>query len=758
MKFSSNWIAQLVGGLDIGPHELGNLITMKTAEQEGVAPVGEWLDRVSVALVVSMEDRKAVVDTGRYGRKTVICGAPNCRVGMLTAYVPIGVKTIQGVESDGMLAAGAELGINRDHAGILELTDTESLQGCVPDNIIDIDNKSITHRPDLWGHLGLAREVGAILGQKLTDPVDLSLLPPVRDGAIEVEIEDYAVCPRYSALVFENVTVGPSPLWLQYRLESIGLNPINNIVDVTNLVMAELAQPMHAFDRDTLNGDSIFVRKANEGEALLALNEETYSLDGEALVIADAKGPVAIAGVIGGLETGVTEKTTRLVFESANFHAGGVRKTSSRLKLRTDASMRFEKAQDPHNTVRGLARAVELLRVVSPGIRLVGGLVDNCGPLQPQPVISLPYRWLLAKLGRPVEKSEVRAILEALEFGVSEPVDGLFEVTVPSWRAGKDISIKDDLVEEVGRMLGYTTITPLAPAVRTLIPPANPERDFLDRLRDVVSAQGFTEVYNYSFVNEEQVRELGLDAADCMKVLNPIAAGQELLRTTLLAGVLKNVRDNARNFDSFRFFEVGFEIHRRPDALPHEIARLAACVYAKEGDGAAGLTEAKRLAECCLRGAEVRMAAARSFEHPHRAYEVIWRGAPVGRIGEFHPNLLEGRAAALELDLEKIQAMGDVEAKQRQIRRYPSSSFDLSVVTGLRTPVGDIRKTLAGEGLLGVEFVMQYVGAPLPDGRKSVSFRITVGADDRTMSADEIGEIRSRLIADLERAGYELRI
>jgi phenylalanyl-tRNA synthetase beta chain len=744
---------------------VGNLITLKTAECEGVEAAGQWLDRVCSARVISVEEipgannRKVVVDTGRYGRKTVVCGAPNCREGMLTVYVPIGTKEINGVESDGMLAAGAEIGINRDHDGILDLAAEADLDGCFPDLVIDIDNKSITHRPDLWGHLGMAREVAALTGKKLTDPVDMSLLPSSEDGAIQVEIEEYSHCPRYSALVFENVTVGPSPLWMQCRLESIGLNPINNIVDVTNFVMAELAQPMHAFDQDTLNGNIIYVRAARVGESLLSLNKESYPLDEQALVIADAKGPVAIAGVIGGLDTGVTGKTTRIVFESANFHGGHVRKTSSRLKLRTDASIRFEKAQDPHNTVRGLARALELLRIVSPGIRLVGGLVDNCGPLKSAPLIDLRHDWLLKKLGRPVSTSEVRQILEALEFGVDEPSGGLFRVRVPSWRATKDVSIKEDLAEEVGRMLGYTSITPVAPAVPTLPPPVNPELEYFHHLRDVVSAQGFTEIYNYSFVNEDQVRELGMDPADCVKVLNPIASDQGLLRTSLLAGVLRNVRENARHFDSFRFFEIGSEIHRRQVGdLPHEVARLVACVYAKDGDGFPGLMEAKRLAECVLKGADVRMAEARTFEHPCRTYEVVWRGELVGRLGELHPKLVEGRAAVLDLNLEKIQAIGPVPVRYQPLRRFPTSTFDLSVVTGLRTFVGGIRAAISGEDVLGVEFVMQYVGAPLPEDRKSVSFRITVGADDRTMSADEIGRVRSRIIAALEEAGYELRI
>src|SRR5262249_21423382 len=251
------------------------------------------------------------------------------------------------------------------------------------------DNKSLTHRPDLWGHLGMAREVAAIAGKPLRDPVRIGLLPK-GSAPIQVAIEDLDLCPRYSALVFENVTVRPSPLWLQYRLESIGLNPINNIVDFTNLVMAELSQPTHAFDRDLLAGDTIFIRSACVGEQIVALNDEAYELNPSNLVIADARGPVAIAGVIGGKATAIGPNTRSIVLESACFNAASVRKTSVQLKLRTDASMRFEKSQDPANTVRALARAVELLGELSPGIRLVGGLADQRAEKPAPAAITLP--------------------------------------------------------------------------------------------------------------------------------------------------------------------------------------------------------------------------------------------------------------------------------------------------------------------------------------------------------------------------------
>ena len=526
MKFSYNWIREMVPALEQKPQELMRLITMKTAECEGLEHVGARLAEASVAHVASVEwiegshNQLVVAETARYGTKRVVCGAPNCRPGMLTVYLPMPPAVIQGVESDGMLASGLELGVNSDHTGIVEL-DSELLPA--PDTIIEVDNKSLTHRPDLWGHHGMAREVAAITRQSLRDPVKLDLLPKGK-AAIEIEIADFALCPRYSALVFENVTVAPSPLWLQYRLEAIGLNAINNIVDVTNYVMAELAQPMHAFDSEKLHGGTIFVRSARPGEEIVALNEEKYKLSASNLVIADAQGPIALAGVIGGLHSAIGPETKRLVLESACFQAASVRKTSVALKLRTDASMRFEKSQDPLNTVRGLARALELLEQVSPGIRLVGGVADRTTEFKAPAPIELSVEWLSRKLGRSVAAEDVREILESLQFGVKETAPGRFLVTVPSWRATKDISIKDDLLEEVGRMVGYESITPEAPLIESVVPPENPSRLFLGKVRGMAAAQGLTEVHNYSFVTEEMARAFHMDVEGHLRVANPIAS------------------------------------------------------------------------------------------------------------------------------------------------------------------------------------------------------------------------------------------
>ncbi len=672
MKFSYNWLTELVDGVAPPPRELGRLITMQTAECEGV------------------ED------------------------------TPHG------------------------------------------DSIIEIDNKSLTHRPDLWGHYGMAREVAAITCGRLIDPVKPERLPAAAPAPIEVLIEDFARCPRYSALAFENVTVGPSPQWLQDRLRAVGLNPISNIVDVTNYILAEIAQPMHAFDGDLLRGPAIIVRCARAGERIVALNEQEYNLDPQDLVIADQRGPIAIAGVIGGLDTCIHAGTRRIVLESANFQASCIRRTSARQKLRTDASMRYEKAQDPVNTMRGLARAIELLEEVSPGIRIAGGVADVWRPAAPPAPITLPMDWLVRKLGRPVETAEVAGILRRLEFGVQESSPGVLSVTVPSWRATKDITLKDDLVEEVGRMIGYGSIPIRPPALPVEPPRPNLERLFHRALRAAMAELGFTEVYNYSFVNEEQVRALGLDPEDHIKVANPISSDQGLMRTSLLPGIRRNIEENSKHFESFRLFEIGREIHKQPEGLPKEVPHLAAAVFRRD-DGVAGLMELKRAAEHLMPGCEAAAAAARAVEHPARAAEIRWRGRLAGRLFELHPSLVEaGRAAVLDLDLDVVRALSEKsETRFAPIRRYPASAFDLSVVVPLRTPVGDIQKRLAahaGASLVSIEFLRQYAGAPLAEGTQSVSYRLTVAAADRTLSSDEVGAIRSRIIEAMRGEGFDLRV
>lgn len=782
MKFSYRWLRDLVPSLQTEPAELERLITMKTAECEGAEPFGAHFAQVRAVRVESVEplpkgkNKSVDIDTGS-GVRRVVCGAPNVRPGMLAAWVPpgttlgdklIGRAAIEGVESEGMLASGAELGINRDAAGLLEVDGAavgSSLPGVEPDVVIEIDNKSLTHRPDLWGHIGMAREVAAITGGTLSDPVDPRLLPAA-DPVVDVSIEDFALCSRFTALRIENVRVAPSPLWLQARLESIGLNPINNIVDVTSYVLAELPQPMHAYDADKLQG-GIRVRRAIAGETIPALNGPSYNLSTSDLVIADDSGPVGVAGVIGGAATAISTGTTRIVLESANFQASSVRLTSARHKLRTDASVRFEKALDPENTLRGLARAVQLLRMLCPEMKVVGGVTDIHSASTASPVIELPVPFVQRKLGKDVSEEQVTAILRALGFAVAEAAPGLLIVNVPTWRATKDISNKQDLVEEIGRMVGYGEITPVAPLVACLPPPSNPMRLYLRQVRTNLAAQGFAEVHNYSFINEAALRRFDMDPACHIAVRNPIASELTHLRRSLLPGLFENVIANVRHFQEFRLFEIGREIHPlHAPGLPREVTHCAGVLHSAHADEE-DFFEGKRVLGTVFPGCRLAATEARSYEHPARTARIDWLDVEIGRLFEIHPSLLQaegivGRSIFFDIDLDLARQVSETRIiRFTPLRRYPSSGFDLSVVADLREPVAAIESLLtkfAGQDLVLLDFVRQYAGPPLPEGRKSVSYHLEIGALDHTLAAEEVTAIRNRIIDGMREHDYELRV
>jgi phenylalanyl-tRNA synthetase beta chain len=588
---------------------------------------------------------------------------------------------------------------------------------------------------------------------------------------VSVEIEDFGLCPRYSALAVNNIEVTSAPLWLQARLESVGLNSINSIVDLTNYVLAELPQPMHAFDADKLKGGVIYVRLAREGEKLVALNGETYQLHPADLVIADAAGPIALAGVIGGADSAISTSTTRVIFESANFKASSVRLTSARHKLRTDASMRFEKAIDPENTVRGIARLLALLGEISPQAQITGGVCD-VRSLRPLPeAIDLPVVFVGRKLGKEVSQDEIVGILTSLGFGVTASSDGAdLRVTVPSWRATKDISLRDDLVEEIGRIIGYAEIVPKPPLVASTVPPANALRSYLRQLRSRIAAQGFTEVANYSFVSEADVAPLSMEIDRHIAVRNPIAAELSHLRTSLLPGLFKNILTNVRHFHEFRFFELGNEIHPASSsergALPEEIPHLAAALYSQHGSED-DFFELKRVTECLWPGVRLEAGSPRPYEHPVRNAEAHWRGVLIGRLFELHPSLLQkegiaGRAVILDVDLSTAHKVAAQQlVAYRSLRKYPTSGFDLSIIAALRQPVAHIEdqlRALGGEKVARIEFVGQYAGPQLPEGQKSVSYHIEAGALDHTLTAEEASEVRTALIAGMRAHGYELRV
>ena len=671
---------------------------------------------------------------------------PGLKMDVTTLAQQITMKT---AECEGVHDPGAFAG-----ASVAAVASAENSE---PDSIIEIDNKSLTNRPDLWGHLGMAREVAAIAGLSVADPVE-DLPAAASKGDLSISIKDSALCARFSGQRVENVKVEPSPLWMQYRLNSLGVNPINNLVDVTNYVLCELGQPMHAYDADLL-GDVIVVRAAHKDESILALNGEKYSLSPDDIVIADAHKPVGIAGIIGGNDTAIRATTKRIVLEAASFPAAPVRKSSSRLKLRTDASMRFEKGQDPENTVRALARAVELLKQISPGCQAAPP-IDVYARKSTPPKIQLDIDWAERKLGRKLSTDEVIKIFKSLVFGVEQLDARKLLLSVPSWRATKDISIPEDLVEEIGRMVGYASIVPQAPAVLAAPTARNLEHEQHRAIRAAMVGQGFTEVSNYSFISDADAAMFGYSTDKLLQVANPIIADQKYMRPALLPGIRRNLADNSRYFIDFRLFEIGRAYGKNADGSPKERTHLMAAIYGRETSGG-NLLEMKRVAHYLAAGVTVVPAKAHNkIMHPERAahIEAEVGGHRVGDLYELHPGLLDrGRAAILDIDLDALQALPLQRQAYRPLRRFPTSSFDLSIVAPAHELVATLESKLrdfAGEGLVSLQFLLIF---PLPPDKKSVSFRLTLGADSRTLNAEEVTHTRERVVEGLKTAGYELR-
>ena len=475
-------------------------------------------------------------------------------------------------------------------------------------------------------------------------------------------------------------------------------------------------------------------------------------------------GAIALAGVIGGGDSAISEKTTRVVLESANFQASSIRKTSSAIKLRTDASMRFEKAQDPVNTVRGLARAVELLREISPGIRLVGGVADQKRDDRRRRRRSScrSTGWSASWAAQIDAGRGARAFWSAWHSASPSRRRGVFSVTVPSLARDQG---RLDQGRPGGRgRAAWSATIPSRRRRRWCPPPCRPAiRSAASSTRCAIFSwtRASPKSTTTRFLSEEAVRAFGFDPAAHVRVPNPIASDQALMRTSLLPGIWKNVTENAKHRESFRLFEIGREIHRR--------GRGSAGRNSAPGGGAlrpaamaAGLFELKRVAECLMPGAQTVPVEARAYEHPARAAEIQWKGAVAGRLFELHPRFVEtGRAAILDLDLRLVESLSGGRAKYTPIRRYPSSAFDLSVIAPLREHAGKLEAAIAGFAgplLESIQFVRQYAGPPLAEGTKSVSFRVTVGSPERTLSSEEIAAIRATIIEGMRELGYELRV
>ncbi len=790
MRISYEWLGDFLDLDGVTPKEAAAVLTRLGVEVESLTQVD--LSDILVGKVLEQvkhpKSRKDLwvhqVDLG--GRVVqIIAGAPNAVPGSLVPValpgttVPSGTTVrdanIAGFSAKGMLCSAAELGLSEDHSGILILDrgiPGEPLTTVIPSQAV-MEAEVTSNRPDCMGHLGVARELAAGLDRPMkrdfmpafTGSAD----PPGRD-LVDVAIDDADLCSRYIGGVIKNVKVGPSPEWLQRRLRSCGVRPINNIVDITNYVLLEYAQPLHAFDLAKLEGPEIHVRRARDGETLLCLDGVKRELTTDMLVIADARRPVAIAGVMGGEESSVTEATTDILLESATFSGPSVRQTSRALGLRTEASARFERALPPELALAGARRAASLIA------ELAGGTVHrewaDVYP-RPQEPVRVNVRPALVDevLGTHVPLEESEAILKRLNFHVKALDDGTWDVLPPVFRL--DVTIPEDLVEEVGRVYGYDRVPPTLPGRRhdrwTPFRPSVDRR--LDAARAVLAGAGFTETWNPALVSGKRLETLRV-AAHAMRVMNALSDDMDTLRTSLLPSLIDAV---ALNRDRGRIDVAVYEIAtaflaRVGDKVeqPDEPLRLGAIATggASAEAGRNAFYRLKSALDACIEalGAPActyQRAAAQMF-HPGRCAAIVLDGRQLGYLGELHPTVtagakIDGRVVAVEIDIEPVLAAARI-SRAEPLPKFPGVQRDLAVVVeehvaaaAILTSIKESSSDSGGVILEAVRPFDEYRGSQVPEGFKSVAFTLTFRSPERTLTDAEVDEVMSAIRSSLEK-------
>ncbi|NTV12991.1 MAG: phenylalanine--tRNA ligase subunit beta [Desulfobulbaceae bacterium] len=792
MKFTINWLKNYLD-FELSVQELADRLTMLGLEVDSVASLYPDLTGVRVARIMAVQphpnaDRLQLcdVDDGE-GMRRVVCGALNARAGLVTALATpgtvmpggmvIAAAKIRGEASAGMLCSTTELGIGGAKSGIMELA-AELTPGAplaealgLHDTLVEVD--LTPNRPDCASVIGLAREVGGVTGARVKHP-SVEALPEVAVAGLpfSVEVLDREACPRYSARLIRGVKIAPSPWWLQRLLLAVGLRPINNVVDITNFVMLEYGQPLHAFDFAKLAGGKIIVRRANAGEILQTLDGTERKLDPEMLLICDGERAVAVAGVMGGGNSEVSDATTDILLESAYFNPVSVRRTSKRLNMATDSSYRFERGVDPEGTVRALHRAVGLIVELTGGEVVPGG-VDSCAGLPVRPLIQLRAQRCADLLGIAINAEEIATRLAAIEIP-SRRIDAeALEVMVPGFRV--DLEREIDLIEEVARVVGYNELPTTLPMVPLSFADSDPARLLRAQVARVMSAQGFSEAINYSFVTEKHFDLLGLAADDSLratvKLRNPLSDEQSVMRTMLLPGLLENVRRNINHqVPDLRLFETGKVFHPGAGELPREEVWLVAAMAGRRypaapvfyfGQVAVDFYDIKAVVEQLL--AEMRYDGVKLVAEncPPRYVDsadalvvVTGDGGALGRLGRLQADCLRAfgiktEVFYLELNLTALGLLTVKPKSFRPLARFPSVSWDLAVVVPEEVASGEIIAAITdcGEILIErVELFDVYQGESIGAGLKSVAISITYRDQEKTLADDVVQVVQQRII------------
>ncbi len=785
MRVPLSWLRDFTP-LDLRVEEVAATLDDLGLAVESVERVGEGLDGVVVVRVLEIAaipgaDRiRAVrVDAGGPEAVPVVCGAWNFAEGdlvplatvgtVLPGGMQIGARRMKGAPSEGMLCAPDELGLPGGHDGILVLAPglvpgspvAEAL-GLGPDTVLELEVNA--NRPDAMSVAGVARDLAARLGLPFALPEPARSHPPstgdgLAPGPVSVEVEDPERCGRFVAQVVAGITVGPSPPWLAQRLARAGMRAINNVVDASNYVMLELGQPTHPYDLARLPGRGLRVRRARPGESLVTLDGVSRAVGDDDLLICDGEDqPAGIAGVMGGASAEIDEATTEVVLEAAWFDPLSVARTSRRLKLRSEASARFEKGCDWTVIDRAVARFCELLAPA--GAEPVGGPVDVVGLVPDRRPVCLRVARVGELLGTSLGAEEIAGLLDPLGFTTAPAGEGVLEVALPPWRL--DSTGEIDLVEEIARLYGYRRIpasVPRSPLTGGLTARQRDRRT----ARQILVGAGADEAWCATFVGEADLSRCGLDPAEAVVVANPLVAEQSRLRTSLLPGLLGAIAHNQRNrLGEVSLFEVGHTFRRRrsstPDEeLPDEVEALA---YAAAGADATDAVAVWHLLAEGLAVADWRLeATAAPGLHPTRGATLVGDEGAVGVVGEVDPDVLAahgiaGRVAWLELDLARLLAAPRGPDAYRPVSRFPSSDIDLAFEVDETTPAAEVEATLRRAGgplVVGLALFDVYRGDQVGAGRRSLAWTVRFQAPDRTLTDDDVAAARHRLVAEVER-------
>ncbi len=785
MFLSMNWLSDFVDFSGLDKVKLINQFSLSTAEVENeIFFKGSDISGIVVAEIKSVENHPESkklhllkVDAGDGGLTDVVCGAPNVRVGMKTAFAKVGAqigditispRPLAGYDSFGMCCSEKELGISDDNSGIMDIledvpcgTDLKDVYE-IEDIVFEVDNKSLTNRPDLWGHYGIAREFAALCKRELK-PLPMVDLEAYKNlPAVDMKIED-PLCQRYSCLQVENITKNISPVNMRIRLFYCGMRGINLLADLTNYLMLEMGQPMHAFDSRKV--EKLRIKRFENPFTFTTLDGVDRNIDQNTLMICNDNTPVAIAGIMGGLDSEIVEDTTRLTLESATFDAVSIRKSTVRLSHRTDASMRYEKCLDPEMTVDAIARFVKLLLEIDPNAKVVSSLTDQKAFTYDTVNLEFDKRFVDRYTGIKIDNDTIVKTLTSLGFAVTLEGDN-FKVTVPSWRATKDVTIKADIIEEITRIYGYdnfdihTANAPLYP-VR-----ADITKSVEDRIKDLlVKKYSLHELHSYIWAYADEYKELGIEVEENIKLVGAVNPNIETIRKSIIPTQLCQVNYNTGYSTDFGVFEVGRTVDGvNENNLCNEYKKLAITLFSKTKSAEALYFELRDILTVMaddIKHTPIAFkpkTATHSYQHPVNLNEIWCGDKEIGEIGLVHPvvaSKIDKKATLVyaEIDVELFASLKNQSISYAEPSRFPEMEIDLSFMSSLYGPIGEVITLQNCPLIKKVTVVDTYED----NNGKSITVRILFSHPERTLTGEEVKAVTDKIISDLSEKNIALK-